>query len=210
MPASFQKRWPIQYCGPARFSAAAKRRSRCGSVRGRPLVSSHFFPGLAPQVGQWTARACSSLTFISRIMHCCSATRWSILTSPQVTFVEYSPEAHFSTVSSGDACGPSGKWTLVTPVLPKLRKNVATKQSVSQNGPGSRRPPSARTRRGFSGSSTIELEAIAAEPNRGNRELSSATVRNRNVHHGPVRGHIGGVWDCSIVGATRERHGTRI
>jgi hypothetical protein len=33
-------------------SAAINRRSRCGSVRGCPVLSSHFSPGLAPQVGQ--------------------------------------------------------------------------------------------------------------------------------------------------------------
>jgi len=47
------------------FSAAAKRRSRCGSVRGRPVFSSHFSPRLAPQVGQRTARAASRLAFIA-------------------------------------------------------------------------------------------------------------------------------------------------
>ena len=36
-------------------SAAIKRRARCGSVRSRPVVSAHFFPGAAPQVGQRTA-----------------------------------------------------------------------------------------------------------------------------------------------------------
>jgi hypothetical protein len=37
------------------FSAAGIRRSRCGSVRGNPVLSSHFSPGFAPQVGQRTA-----------------------------------------------------------------------------------------------------------------------------------------------------------
>jgi hypothetical protein len=36
-------------------SAAINRRSRCGSVRGSPVVSLHFSPGAAPQVGQRTA-----------------------------------------------------------------------------------------------------------------------------------------------------------
>ncbi len=47
------------------LSDAAKRRSRCGSVRGWPAPSSHFSPGLALQVGQPTVRACFSVTFIA-------------------------------------------------------------------------------------------------------------------------------------------------
>jgi hypothetical protein len=35
--------------------AYPNRRSRCGSVRGWPVPSSHFSPGAAPQVGQRTA-----------------------------------------------------------------------------------------------------------------------------------------------------------
>jgi membrane protein YqaA with SNARE-associated domain len=50
---------PVQNAFFSCFSAAAKRRSRCGSVRGRPVLSSHFSPGLAPQAGQRTVRACS-------------------------------------------------------------------------------------------------------------------------------------------------------
>jgi hypothetical protein len=44
-------------------SVAARRRSRCGSVRGRPVLSSHLSPGLAPQVGQRTLRICFSVGF---------------------------------------------------------------------------------------------------------------------------------------------------
>jgi hypothetical protein len=33
-------------------SFAINRRSRCGEVRGWPVLSSHFCPGAAPQVGQ--------------------------------------------------------------------------------------------------------------------------------------------------------------
>jgi hypothetical protein len=44
-----------QLCGVAQ-SAAVNRRSRCGSVRGLPVPSSHFRPGAAPQVGQRTCR----------------------------------------------------------------------------------------------------------------------------------------------------------
>jgi hypothetical protein len=36
-------------------SVAINRRSRCGLVRGRPVVSSHCLPGAAPQVGQGMA-----------------------------------------------------------------------------------------------------------------------------------------------------------
>src|ERR1700722_136796 len=44
---------------------AANRRSRCGSVRGCPVVSSHFLPGPAPHVGQRTACTCLRLGFLA-------------------------------------------------------------------------------------------------------------------------------------------------
>ena len=58
----------LRSCTKNYLSDAARRRSRCGSVRGRPVLSSHFSPGLAPQVGQRTDSACFSLTFISHIV----------------------------------------------------------------------------------------------------------------------------------------------
>jgi hypothetical protein len=45
-------------------SAAIHRRSRCGSLRGWPVLSWHFSPGWAPQVGQVTARTCSGLSSV--------------------------------------------------------------------------------------------------------------------------------------------------
>lgn len=47
------------------FSEATKRRSRCGSVRGRPVLSSHFSPGFAPHVGHRTANAGFCLVFMA-------------------------------------------------------------------------------------------------------------------------------------------------
>ena len=47
------------------LSAVSQSRCRCGSVRGWPVLSSHFFPGLAPQTGQRTAKACFSVVFIA-------------------------------------------------------------------------------------------------------------------------------------------------
>jgi len=46
------------------WSAATRRRSRCGSVRGWPVLSSHFSPTLAPHVGQRTASTCFGVAFI--------------------------------------------------------------------------------------------------------------------------------------------------
>jgi len=43
-------------------SLAINRQSRCGLVRGWPVASSHFSPGLAPQVGQWLASTCFALS----------------------------------------------------------------------------------------------------------------------------------------------------
>jgi hypothetical protein len=42
-------------------SPAINLRSRCGSARGWPVLSSHCSPGAAPQVGQKTARICFGL-----------------------------------------------------------------------------------------------------------------------------------------------------
>ena len=47
------------------LSEAARRRSRWGSVRGCPVLSSHFSPGLAPQVGHRTANTYVSVTFMT-------------------------------------------------------------------------------------------------------------------------------------------------
>ena len=46
-------------------SLEIKRRSRCGSVRGCPVLSSHFSPGPAPQVGQRTACTCLRVGFLA-------------------------------------------------------------------------------------------------------------------------------------------------
>jgi hypothetical protein len=56
---------PFEVWREVYFSEASKRRSRCGSVRGRPVLSSHFSPGLAPQVGQRIVRVCSFLVFMA-------------------------------------------------------------------------------------------------------------------------------------------------
>jgi hypothetical protein len=57
---------PCSFCLRRRTqSAAIKRRSRCGSVRGCPVLSSHFLPGPAPQTGQRTACICLRLGFLA-------------------------------------------------------------------------------------------------------------------------------------------------
>jgi hypothetical protein len=61
----------IQFSGKWRIGAtsyfpeAASRRSRWGSVRGSPVLSSHFSPGFAPQVGQRIDRTFFLVTFIT-------------------------------------------------------------------------------------------------------------------------------------------------
>src|SRR6202049_3342148 len=74
---------------------------------------------------------------------------------------------------------------------PKLRTNVA---SHSSGSPGNleNRQPACHSARGRVPAARA-IEAIVAESNRGDRKLSSATVWHRHIHHGPVRGHIGGV-----------------
>ena len=65
------------------FLDAAKRRSLCESVRGRPVLSSHFSPGFAPHVGQRIAEASFCVVFISITMPGCSQTKWSIVIRPR-------------------------------------------------------------------------------------------------------------------------------
>jgi len=58
--------WLARRCLPGTyFSEATERRSRWGSVRGNPVLSSHFSPGFAPQVGQRTAKACFCFVFMA-------------------------------------------------------------------------------------------------------------------------------------------------
>jgi hypothetical protein len=48
-------------------SFATNRRSRCGFVRGRPVLSSQFSLGAAPQVGQRTESTCLGLSSALRV-----------------------------------------------------------------------------------------------------------------------------------------------
>ena len=51
------------YCYHAsRRCAAIRRRSRCGPVRGWPVLSWHFSPGATPHVGQATASICCAVS----------------------------------------------------------------------------------------------------------------------------------------------------
>ena len=56
----------------------------------------------------------------------------------------------------------------------------------------------------------IALEAIAAQSNRGNWELSSAAMWNRYIHHRPMQRHLRRVWECSPVGAPGQRYAGRL
>jgi hypothetical protein len=66
-------------------SAAIKRRSRCGLVRGWPVQRAHFSPGAAPQVVQGTVRDwfwSESFFLIARtIVPKQDSSEWSILNS---------------------------------------------------------------------------------------------------------------------------------
>ena len=65
-------------------SFATHRRSRCGLVRDRPVLSSHFSPGAAPQAGQRTASNCFGLSsFVTGKP--LSTKRWSLDQFPMWT-----------------------------------------------------------------------------------------------------------------------------
>jgi hypothetical protein len=55
--------WKPRQLGRKTQSDASKRRSRCGCVRGCPVLSSHFSPGPAPHVGHWTDCTCWGVGF---------------------------------------------------------------------------------------------------------------------------------------------------
>jgi hypothetical protein len=67
------------------FLQAAKRRPRCGSVRGMPVLSSHFSPGLAPHVEQRTIRGCSFFAFIATSCSVPQAQQRNMVNSDQPT-----------------------------------------------------------------------------------------------------------------------------
>ena len=94
-------------------SAAINRRSRCDSVRGWPVVSSHFSPGAAPQVGQRTASACfrlSSFFMAGEIVPQNQVQEWSILNSSG-NFLQ--DVRHYS-----ERMGPPKVFTVLTRLLP--------------------------------------------------------------------------------------------
>src|SRR5437588_8870151 len=82
-------------CAESYLSEAARRRSRWGSVRGCPVLSSHFSPGLAPQVGQRTAKAGIRFVFMATY---CNAARQSRC-SNVITLCP--PESGFSAIRGG-------------------------------------------------------------------------------------------------------------
>jgi len=63
--AGFAETFWLQFLQRFYLSEPIRRRSRCGLVRGSPVLSSHFSPGFAPQVGQRTTRASFSLAFMA-------------------------------------------------------------------------------------------------------------------------------------------------
>ena len=65
------------------YSFARNRRSRWGVLRGCPVLSSHFSPHAAPQVGQQTASICSGviLDIGGQMMMRNNEKKWSILNS---------------------------------------------------------------------------------------------------------------------------------
>src|SRR3954465_3480617 len=73
------------------------RRSRCGSVRGCPVLSSHFSPGPAPQVGQRIACIFLRVVFLAFMtfdIPQCEGEEWSILHSRTRMVIENPDTTH--------------------------------------------------------------------------------------------------------------------
>jgi len=56
--------WTAAASAASTASAAASFRSRCGSVRGAPVWSSHTSPAAAPHVAHGTEDICSAVSFL--------------------------------------------------------------------------------------------------------------------------------------------------
>lgn len=67
---------------PQRKPTPTNPHARCGAVRGWPVLSAHFRPRAAPQVGQRTVRARSGLRFLSWAMK-------TILQKPLIRMVNF-------------------------------------------------------------------------------------------------------------------------
>src|SRR5216684_2143911 len=77
-------------------SCAFRRRSRCGAFLGWPVLSSHFCPGFAPQVGQWIPNVRLALPFMTpslcqfkarNTVHSCSTENFN-LAAQRIGFIE--------------------------------------------------------------------------------------------------------------------------
>ena len=106
--------------------------------------------------------------------------------------------------------GPSGNWPLAALVFGRQRHNVATKHSATKRSFGSSWSALRDAGRDRSGWGTTAIEAIPAQSHRGDRELPSTTLWNRNIHYRPVQRHCCRVRNGSTVGAPGQRHRRRI
>src|SRR5580692_211291 len=89
---------------------------------------------------------------------------------------------------------------------PEAGKNGDANHSIPKSGLGSRQPACARARNDFSNPHAVAIETVAAQSNCGDRELSSATMWNRNVYDRPLQRDLGGVRNRSAAGAAGRRH----
>ena len=97
--------------------------------------------------------------------------------------------------------GPSGNWPLHTVFIESGTQcrypiTLVPKPLLEVVAP---RPVDSRSGRTASG--TIAIEAISAQPHRGDRELSSPALWNRDLHHRPVQRDFRGIRHRSAAGA---------
>jgi len=104
--------------GNAASSSASSRRSRCGCVRGCPVLSSHFLPGPAPQVGQRTACTCLRVGFLAFMVADCAAIRTK-------------KNGQFRTVNSDNwRKTPFHSLTPARPILTECKRLISTVESL--------------------------------------------------------------------------------
>src|SRR5580658_9173521 len=133
-----------------------------------------------------TGGAANRHDFLRFCLHCaimqrCSTRKWSIVTSPRPQFSWILTRGKLQSILLVLLAAP--RESHAASVLTRRRENGHTKRSGSKSCPGGSQFPAAHTGKELNRPRAIAFEAIAAQPHRRNRELSSAPVWNRYIHH---------------------------
>src|SRR5580704_756631 len=155
----------------------------CAGQAGAQLA---FFSGFCATRRATNRQGQFPLGFHDYTMHRYSPARWSIVISPRVFFRPILVAEKFQPALVCSSGHPASGFNFINSLSSSRGDNVAAEHPNVEGSAGSREPASAGGRRGQSSSATTAIEAVPAQSDRGNRKLSSTTLRNCHVHHGPV------------------------